>query len=165
MPRKRLLARHLNNAASNSLAALTTRLTTRKMKINPIAVSRIADPNMLLVRYKASGTFAARVSNYLLMRAVNATSINSIASPENRLLPYPGLPILRKAVLHTDRSPAAKAATSERYLEKRCRLCHVQSLRSLDLRELPKPLQARSILLQSCSQVPRLHKPHNHKLQ
>src|SRR5207247_10088175 len=95
--------------SQQSLAALTTRLRTRKTKINPIAVSRIADPNMLLARYKASETFAARVFNHLLMRAVNATSINSIASPENKLLPFPVLPILRKAVIHTDRSTAARA--------------------------------------------------------
>src|SRR6266566_5123598 len=90
---------------------------------------------------------------------------NSMSSPENKLLPYPVLPIFRKAVLHTDRSPAARAASSERCLEKRYTLFHVRPHRSLDSTELPELPQARLILPQSCSQVPRLHRPHNHKLQ
>src|SRR5947199_90768 len=163
MTRKRLLARNLNNAASKSLAALTTRLRTRKTKINPIAVSRIADPNMLLARYKASETFAARVFNHLLMRAVNATSINSIASPENKLLPFPVLPILRKAVLHTDRSPAARAASSERCLEKRYTLCHVRPHRSLDSTELPELLQARLMLPQSLAPTGKKRRSRRHQ--
>src|SRR5262249_35869869 len=51
MPRSRFVARNLNNAANNSFPALTARLTARKTKIKPIAVSRIAEPNMLFIPY------------------------------------------------------------------------------------------------------------------
>src|SRR2546430_9749480 len=81
----------------------------------------------------------------------------------SNLLPYRGLPTLRKAALHTGRSPAARVASPGHCRGTRCKRFHGQRRRSLDLKEPQVLPPARSILRRSCYQLIRLRKPHNRK--
>jgi hypothetical protein len=119
---------------------------------------------MLFARYQAPANFASRVFKPGSNVIRSATSINSSANLESNLLPYRGLPTLRKAVLHTDRFLAARAASFKRYPGKRCTQSHAQRRRFLDSKELPELPQAQSIPPRSYSQGRRLRTRHNHKL-
>src|SRR5439155_16865354 len=90
---------------------------------------------------------------------------NSTPNLGNSLLPYRLLPTLRKTALHTDQSPAARAASPGHWQGRRCKLCHFQRRRSLDSKESRALPLVQSIPRQFCSQVPRLRKRHNRKLR